>query len=186
MAVITGGKIIEGALGIYYNAGAPTDGASGTYAGIAPVGALLIDTSNGVHYRNMGTQASPIWSSVAVMTALSAEFNIDAGAGTDTDDLMVHVRQGARPVAARLVFTEASDSSMSGCNVKLGTTQGAQNIVAQTNITEAKAVGSVQALTLASGVDDLGDDGNIWARVRSIAATQVGKFKVAVDYVPND
>lgn len=186
MGVITGGKIIEGALGIYHNAGAPTDGSSGTFAGIAPVGAILIDTSNGALYRNIGTQASPIWAGVERQTALSKEFNIDNGAATTDDDLFVHVPEGGRPISARLVFTEASDSSMSGATIQLGTTQGAQNIVAAVAISESKAVGAVQELTLASGVDDLGDDGNIWARHTGIAATQVGKYKVAVDYVRND
>ena len=61
MAIITGGRIIEGTIGPFVSAGAPTDGASGTEAGVAAVGALLIDATNANLYINAGTQASPAW-----------------------------------------------------------------------------------------------------------------------------
>lgn len=41
--------------------GAPTSGTSGTYAGTALPGDLLVDTTNGVTYVNKNTQASPSW-----------------------------------------------------------------------------------------------------------------------------
>lgn len=44
------------------NAGAPTNGTSGTYANKnAGKGALLIDTQNGKEYINNNTSASPSW-----------------------------------------------------------------------------------------------------------------------------
>lgn len=43
-------------------AGAPVNGTSGTGAGVAVPGQLLIDTTNGVLYMNVNTQASPTWS----------------------------------------------------------------------------------------------------------------------------
>lgn len=43
------------------NAGVPTDGASGTGAGVAQPGSLCIDTTNFDIYMNTGTQASPTW-----------------------------------------------------------------------------------------------------------------------------
>lgn len=74
MGVISGGKIIEGALvrpasaaysatagsyGPFVNAGAPIDGT--TQAGSAAKGALLIDSTNANLYINAGTLASPTW-----------------------------------------------------------------------------------------------------------------------------
>lgn len=47
---------------VWPNAGAPTNGASGTLAGMANPGDLLVDTTNTVLYINKGTQASPNWS----------------------------------------------------------------------------------------------------------------------------
>lgn len=80
------------ALGPFANAGAPTSGTSGTLNGKAGVGALLIDTTNGVLYQNIGTKASPTWvnTSVAVSATgglgvvgnakMTYDFAVDAGA----------------------------------------------------------------------------------------------------------
>lgn len=42
-------------------AGAPVSGTSGTGAGVANRGQLLLDTTTGIMYQNTGTQASPTW-----------------------------------------------------------------------------------------------------------------------------
>jgi hypothetical protein len=41
--------------------GVPTSGTTGTFAGKAAPGAEITDTATGNVYRNVGTQASPIW-----------------------------------------------------------------------------------------------------------------------------
>lgn len=46
------------------NAGAPSNGPTGTLAGFANVGDLLVDITNAVTYQNTGTQASPTWTSI--------------------------------------------------------------------------------------------------------------------------
>lgn len=55
---------------IWQNAGAPTNGASGTYAGNEWLekGDRLIDTTNGTQYQNIGTTASPTWLPVPAPT----------------------------------------------------------------------------------------------------------------------
>jgi hypothetical protein len=52
----------------YYNAGAPTNGTSGTLAGEAEKGAVLIDSTNGKAYINTNTQASPTWMVIGTQT----------------------------------------------------------------------------------------------------------------------
>lgn len=47
--------------GPFTNAGAPTNGTSGTYAGYASPSAPLYDITNGVSYINAGTRLSPNW-----------------------------------------------------------------------------------------------------------------------------
>lgn len=47
------------------NAGAPTNGTSGTGANLAGPGCLLIDTTNKILYQNTNTKASPTWTAVA-------------------------------------------------------------------------------------------------------------------------
>lgn len=45
-------------------AGAPVNGTSGTFAGVAAKGTLLSDTTNALLYINTGTLASPTWTAV--------------------------------------------------------------------------------------------------------------------------
>lgn len=77
MAVIEGalarspsgaGAASGGGYGMFVNAGAPTDGTSGTQKGFAAKGALLVDSSNGILYINTGTLASPTWTKVGTQT----------------------------------------------------------------------------------------------------------------------
>lgn len=49
-------------------AGAPTDGTSGTGAGLAGPGSLCIDRTNAVLYINTGTKASPVWTIVGLQS----------------------------------------------------------------------------------------------------------------------
>lgn len=50
--------------------GAPVNGGSGTYAGVAPAGALLVNTFAGEVklYINTNTKASPTWTVVGAQT----------------------------------------------------------------------------------------------------------------------
>ncbi len=50
---------------VWNNAGAPTSGTSGTFAGSAQPGDLLCDTTNKKLYINTNTAASPTWSPFA-------------------------------------------------------------------------------------------------------------------------
>ncbi len=64
MPIIDGGTLLPGS-GLdapLLNAGAPVNGT--THAGVAAVGALLIDTTNARLFINTGTQASPTWTLV--------------------------------------------------------------------------------------------------------------------------
>lgn len=61
--------IIEGARERpYRNAGTPSNGTSGTLAGTAGPGALLLDTTHLKLYINTGTLDSPTWVSVGAQT----------------------------------------------------------------------------------------------------------------------
>jgi len=62
-----GVSIGNGAL-VFSNAGAPSDGTSGTYAGLAGTGSLLTDTTNAKLYINTNTLASPTWTVVGTQS----------------------------------------------------------------------------------------------------------------------
>lgn len=76
MAVISGGRVIEGArrnefTQSFTKAGAATSGASGDFLGTAAVGDLLTDTTNGVLYictNAGGTPANFAWTKVGTQT----------------------------------------------------------------------------------------------------------------------
>jgi hypothetical protein len=70
--------LINNGTPIVTNAGAPTNGTSGTYAGQAGKGSVLLDYSNGVLYINSGTLASPIWT----QTSAASTGTGPASAGT--------------------------------------------------------------------------------------------------------
>lgn len=46
---------------VFHTAGAPTNGAAGTYFGRAPKLSILIRDDTGVYHMNVGTLASPTW-----------------------------------------------------------------------------------------------------------------------------
>ena len=59
---------------VWSNAGAPSNGTSGTLFGVANPGDLLVDSTNKVLYQNSNTLASPTWTALTTAT----------GAGTYT------------------------------------------------------------------------------------------------------
>jgi hypothetical protein len=56
--------LINNGTPVLNNSGAPTSGTSGSFAGQAGPGALLMDYVNAVLYINTGTEASPTWTQV--------------------------------------------------------------------------------------------------------------------------
>ena len=67
---------------VWRYAGSPSDGTSGTYAGVAEPGDLLIDTENKKLYQNTNTQASPTWTEKAASGATIGVVGDMAAAGT--------------------------------------------------------------------------------------------------------
>lgn len=63
-SLLVGGKLIEGVgLGTpLVGPGVPVNGT--TFAGIAPLGAILINAANGARFVNTGTQAAPLWTAI--------------------------------------------------------------------------------------------------------------------------
>lgn len=49
----------------YHTAGAPVDGAAGSFFGVAPPYSILIRDDTGVYHMNTNTLASPTWTIIA-------------------------------------------------------------------------------------------------------------------------
>lgn len=94
-------------LPIATNAGSPTNGTSGTLAGIADAGSLLIDNTNAVAYQNTGTLASPTW------TALVAAPNgiVSRGVATGLTASTTHTLAGATALTKELNIVSTAANS---------------------------------------------------------------------------
>ncbi len=57
--------------GAFLSTAAPTNGTNGTFAKLAPPGALLIDQTNKILYQNVNTQVSPTWSDITAGSSVS-------------------------------------------------------------------------------------------------------------------
>jgi hypothetical protein len=111
----------------------------------------------------------------------SANINIDNGAGTTIDEVLVN----AGPVGIRLVrvyflYEEIAQTVAAG-NFKLGVAVGGATLVAATAYTNTAAIGDVTE----AAVLDVRVPANttIWMRHTGIAATATGTGKVCLEYV---
>lgn len=112
---------------------------------------------------------------------VSKEFNIDNGSGTTDDDLVLVPDKDIQIEHVRVFYTEATDTAgAASATVQIGTTAGGVDIVAATALAVSKAIGSVTALTIASGYVAAGEF--VFVRHTGIAATEAGKYKVQIRY----
>jgi hypothetical protein len=136
----------------YSGSGAPTDGTSGTLAGIAGPGSLYHRTSNGAVYANTNTKASPTWTqlgSVAALTSAHIFVGNGSNAGTDvavSGDLTL-ANTGAFTVATVGTATAVEIGKLAG--VTAGTTTASKALVVDAN--KALDALNVVALSLGAG-----------------------------------
>ena len=72
---------------VFTTTGAPTNGTSGTKAGRAGKGSLLLRTDNGSMYQNTNTKASPTWTLIGTVSAGSVGTTQLADSGVTTAKL---------------------------------------------------------------------------------------------------
>jgi len=114
--------------------------------------------------------------------AVSEEYNVDNGAGTTEDDVILVPDRAITILAARLIFTEALGSGdAEGALFRMGTAVAGQEIVASVSLGNSQAVGSKLDLTIVSGV--VAADGMIAARHTGVATTVTGKYKAQIAYI---
>ncbi len=131
-------------------AGVPVNGTSGTLAGFAQPGSLLVDTTNKEFYRNVGTQASPIWGCLSRLMTAFARYNfaVDGGAqGAITATVNSTIPDNAIIINAVINSTTAVTSNGSA-TVAIGTSAGSS----ATAILAATGKASFSADALVQGV----------------------------------
>jgi hypothetical protein len=119
-------------------------------------------------------------SGAALGQARSTWFNIDNGAGTTIDDVILRPAVPIVVTAARIVYVDATTGTVAAGNAKIGTTVGGAEIVAATAYENTKAVGTVTAMTIVAGA--VAANTPIIVRHTGIAATAAGQAYVEIEY----
>jgi hypothetical protein len=113
-------------------------------------------------------------------TAKSIWFNLDNGAGTTIDDVILRPAVAVTVTAARIVYVDATTGTVAAGNAKIGTTVGGAEIVAATAYENTKAVGTVTDMTIVSG--SVAANGAVFVRHTGIAATAAGQAYVEIEF----
>jgi hypothetical protein len=119
----------------------------------------------------------------ARQTAKTVWFNLDNGAGTTIDDVILYVSQPISIKAARIVYVDATTGTVAAGNAKIGTTVGGAEIVAATAYENTKTVGTVTALTLTAAANYVAANTMISVRHTGVAVTAAGQAYVEIEYV---
>lgn len=119
----------------------------------------------------------------ALVQAKSASFNLDNGAGTTVDDVVLRPDVPITITAARIVYSDATSGTVAAGNVKIGTTVGGGEIVAATAYENAKAIGTKTDLVIVAGAVPAGTP--VIVRHTGVAATQAGLAYVEIEYRQN-
>lgn len=115
--------------------------------------------------------------------ARSQWFNLDNGAGTTIDDVILRHTQAVKIVAARIVYVDATTGTVAAGTAGIGTTVGGVELVAATNYENTKAVGTTTAMTLKAAADRVAALTPIIVRHTGVAVTQAGQSIVEIEYV---
>lgn len=114
--------------------------------------------------------------------ARSIWFNLDNGAGTTIDDVVLRHTQPISIRAARIVYVDATTGTVAAGAISVGTTVGGVELVAATNYENAKAVGAQTALALKAAAAYVAGGTPICVRHTGVAATQAGQSVVEIEY----
>lgn len=126
------------------------------------------------------TEALISCSPTEVQTVRSKQVDLDFGAATDDEVLLVPSR-GITIVGMRLVYEGAATGTVADGNVKVGTAAGGAQIVAAQAFENEKAVGYTKALTLVTTKVAAGAP--IFVRWTGVASTQAGLAHLEMDYI---
>lgn len=119
----------------------------------------------------------------SLVLAKTMRFDLDNGAGTTIDDVVLRPDVAITITAARIVYTDATSGTVAAGNAKIGTTVGGAEVVAATAYENAKAVGTKTDMTIVAGAVAAGAP--VIVRHTGVAATQAGQAYVEIEYRQN-
>lgn len=134
-----------------------------------------------VYDCTVGTGVWSLANGEGVRTVKTAWFNLDNGAGTTIDDVLINFARPVRITACRAVEVDATAGTVAAGNWKVGITVGGAEIVAATAYVNAATVGTATAGTIVSGA--VAANVAVFVRHTGVAATAAGQAYVECDYV---
>lgn len=114
--------------------------------------------------------------------AKSVWFNLDNGAGTTIDDVILRHTQAISIKAARIVYVDATTGTVAGGTAGIGTTVAGVELVAATNYENTKAVGTTTAMTVKAAGAFVAAGTPIIVRHTGVAVTQAGQSVIEIEY----
>lgn len=137
---------------IFTNAGAPTNGTSGTLAGVAPAMSLLFDTTNKKIYQNLNTQASPTWVPVDGVAKAHYDFAVDGGAIAAITPAQSALLPANAIITNVIINSTVAVTSVGSATIAIGTTAGssAASLLAATGKASFTLNGFVQGIPIPS------------------------------------
>lgn len=117
-----------------------------------------------------------------LQTVRSEAFNLDNGAGTTIDALLIRHPRPIVIAACRIVYEDATTGTVAAGNAKVGITVGGAEVVAATAYADATAVGTTTAMVIVAGKIAAGTP--VLVRHTGVATTQAGESVVECDYYP--
>ena len=114
----------------------------------------------------------------------SANINIDNGAGTTVDEVLLNSGpSGVRLVRVYFLYEQIAQAVAAG-NFKVGIAVGGATLVGATAYTDSAAIGDITVATILQ--DRVAPNTTVWLRHTGIAATATGTGKVCIDYVVDE
>lgn len=128
--------------------------------------------------------ATPIWTLLngeGLRTARSEAFNLDNGAGTTIDAVLIRSPREIFITACRIVYEDATTGTVAAGNARVGTTVGGSEIVASTAYANTSAVGTTTAMVVVEG--KVAAATPVLVRHTGVGVTQAGEAVVECDYI---
>lgn len=116
-----------------------------------------------------------------INTVRTQFFDIDNGAGTTIDALLIRHPRPIQLTTCRIVYQGATTGTVAAGNAKVGTTVGGAEVTAATAYGNAAAVGTTTAMVIVDGKVAAGTP--VLVRHTGVAATAAGEAVVECDYI---
>lgn len=112
--------------------------------------------------------------------AKTTNFNLDNGAGSSIDDVIMRLARAVTVTAARIVYVDTATGTVAAGSAQVGTTLGGSEIVAVTNYENGAAVGAATQMIIAAGA--VAANQSVFVRHIGVAATQAGQAYVEIEF----